>query len=281
MSLSQANIKWISTLSGVSEEEISGALSKENEVTLDLKLSGRVITQADEAELKTTLTDAGIEIGYKKLSKAAGLDLAAGEKDPSKIVEKLTTSITSTLEEKYKNPKPGEREIELEGKLKTEEDKYKTLFETHSNTLKTVEDKDKAYVGLQGEIKTKERNNKILKSLPEKMKISRSDALMITVNSFEFGESDGTQTMTRKEDGKLMVDSLGKPESVDNVIKSFIEQKEWVKGSGMGGGDRGSGTKKGGKTPEEAHKFLNEKGVNPSSPEGIKEFMELTTSKSE
>ena len=108
--ISQANIKWISELSGVSVEEISGALSKEEEVTLDLTTNGkRLMSQKEIDDATTANQDAYIEIGYKKVAKAAGIDLDNGEKDPVKIAEKLKTTITTSLEEKYKNPQPGER----------------------------------------------------------------------------------------------------------------------------------------------------------------------------
>ena len=131
MALSQADLQVIQTVFGKTAEELSGALSSDQEVSLGLRLNGRVISQEEEQKLKTNLTDAGIEIGYKKLAKAAEIDLAEGEKDAAIIAEKIKTNITTSLEEKYKNPKPGEREKELEGKLEAEQLKYNKLLETH------------------------------------------------------------------------------------------------------------------------------------------------------
>lgn len=275
--LSQANIKWISELGGVSVEEISGALSNEEEVTIPLKLSGRVVTQDEEKTIKEIAIQQGKEIGFKEVAKGLNIELASGDKDPIKIAEKVKELVTNSLEDKYKNPQPGEREKELEQKLLDEQKKYDKLLGTHETVLGEIQEKEKAYTGLQKEIKTKERNNSILKVFPEKMKMDRNDALLIFINTFEFDEVDGQQVI--KKDGQIVTDAVGKPEKLENIVPSFVEEKNWLKGSGMNGDDRNtSGGKKGGKTPEEAHKYIAEKlgADNVSTPEGIKLFRELT-----
>lgn len=275
--ISQENIKWISTLSGVSEEDISGALTKEEEVKLPFKLDGRVITQAEEATLKTTLTDAGIEIGYKKISKAAGIELGNGEKDPVIIAEKLKAGITQTLEEKYKGQTPSDELKAAQEKTEAAEKAYNKLLETHESTLAIVEEKEKSYTNLQKEIQKKERNNTILKSFPDKMKMDRNDALLITTSAFEFEEIEGV--MVAKRDGQVVTDGLGKPEKIDNVVKSFVEEKSWVKGSGMNGGDRaggGSGLPKG-MTDDAALAYMTEKGVDSMTEKGTEMFTQLTS----
>lgn len=275
--ISQADLKVIQTVFGKTAEEISGAISSDQEVSLGLRLNGRILSQEDEIALKTTLTDAGIEIGYKKLAKEAGITLDSGEKDAKIISDKLKLTITEALEDKYKNPQPGEKEKELEEKLIAERLKYDKLFETHSSTLSQIDEKEKAYNGLQKEIKTKERNNSILKTFPEKMKMNRDHALLIVTNTFEFDEVDGQQVI--KKGGQIVTDAVGKPEKLENIIPSFVEENGWVKGSGMGGDDRppSGGINKGGKTPDEAAKIVKEKfGDNAASPEGIKLYSELT-----
>lgn len=275
--ITKENIKWISTLSGVSEEEISGALTNGEEVNLPFKLNGRVITQEDESTLKTKLTDAGIEIGYKKLSKAAGIELANGEKDPLIISEKIKARITETLEEKYKGQTPSDELKTTQEKVIESEKAYNKLLETHEATLSLVNEKDQLYTGLQKEVKTKERNNSILKSFPEKMKMDRGDALLVTTNTFQFEEVDGVTVV--KRDGQVVTDGLGKPEKVDNVVKSFVEEKNWVKGSGMGGSDRnhsGSGLPKG-MTDDAAMRYMNEKGIDTMTEKGTEMFLQLTS----
>jgi len=255
--ISQADLKVIQTVFGKTAEEISGAISSEQEVSLGLRLNGRVISQEDESALKTTLTDAGVEIGLKKIAKEIGLTLEAGEKDAKIIAEKLKASITTDLEDKYKNPQPGEKEKELEEKLIAERLKYDKLFSTHDLTLKQIEEKEQAFNGLQKEIKTKERNNSILKTFPEKMNMNRDHALLIITNTFEFDEVDGQQLI--KKGGQIVTDAVGRPEKLENIIPSFVEENGWVKGYGMGGANRPPlVSNKGGKTPDEAAKIVKE-----------------------
>lgn len=276
--ISQANIKWISQLSGVSVEEISGALSSEEEVTLGLRLNGVVKTQDEIKEIKEDSFKRGAEIRTKDLAKELSLSLDDGEhKDIKKVAEKLKETIETSLEDKYKNPQPGEKEKELEDKLLAANMKYDKLFETHGSILKTVKEKEKAFTELKMDIKSKERNNSVLKHLPEKLKQDRNDALIIINSTFEFDEVDGNQVI--KRNGQIVTNDVGKPETLENIVPAFAEEKNWLKGSGMGGGDRNhsGNNSKGGKTPDEATKIVKEKfGENYTSSEGIKLFRELT-----
>lgn len=274
--ISSEDLKVISTVFGKTSDEISSAISKEEEVSLGLRLNGRVISQEDEKALKDTIRNAGVEIGFKQLAKELGLDLSSDEKEAKVIAEKLKNSITASLEDKYKNPQPGEKEQELEQKLLSEQAKYEKLFNTHEAKLKEIDEWQEKYQSKETEVKTKERNNSILKLFPEKMKQDRNDALLIFTNTFEFEEVDGTQVI--KKNGQVITDAVGNPEKLDNIVPSFVEEKKWVKGFGMNGGDRGSnGSSKGGKTPDEAAKMVREKyGDNAASPDGIKYFKELT-----
>ena len=276
MKYNQADYNVLVTLFGKEKaDKMSGALSNEDgELSLDLRINGKVTTEAEETLLKETAIQQGKEIGFKEVAKGMGVELASGEKDPVIIAEKALKTVTDSLEEKYKNPKPGEVEIELQGKLKDATQKYDTLFETHNKTLDTVKDKEKAFTGLQNEIKVKERNNTILKLFPEKMGMDRNDALLITTNTFEFDELDGKKVI--KKGGEIIRNGAGEPEAYENVIKSFVEEKKWIKSNGMGGGDRGAGGTKTGLTPEQAEKAIIESGKDPGSTEGIIMFNEMT-----
>ena len=275
MKLSQVDSDVLTKLFGKEMvEKLSGALkSDDGELSLGARINGRVITTDDEKTMKENSVQQGKELRSKELAKALNIELAAGEKDPEKIAEKLTNTITATMEEKYKNPKPGERETELEGKLKDSTSKYEALFKTHGETLKVVEEKDTAYKGLETKIKVKERNNTILKSLPEKMNQDRSDALLIMVNTFEFDDHDGKPII--KRDGEIIRNGAGDPETYDNVIKSFVEEKKWIKGSGMNGDDRGGNQNKKGLTADQAEKAIIDAGKDPGSTEGLKMFNEM------
>lgn len=276
MKLSQVDENVLTTLFGKEMvEKLSGALkSDDGELSLGAKINGRVITEAEESTLKENSVQQGKELGLKEVAKEMKLDLANGEKDAKIIAEKAINAITTRLEEKHKNQKPGEVEIELQGKLKDANEKYDTLFETHNKTLITVKEKNEAFTGLQNEIKVKERNNTVLKLFPEKMGMDRNDALLITTNTFEFEELDGKKVIKRS--GEVIRNGAGEPETYENVIKSFVEEKKWIKSNGMGGGDRGGSGGKTGLTAEQAEKTILESGIDPGSTEGLKKFNEMT-----
>lgn len=274
MPLSQANIEWISQVSGVSVDEISGALSSEEEVSLDLRLNGKVISQKEEQSIREGGIQQGKEIGYKEIAKGLNITLESGEKDPIVIAEKFNSSLSSTLEEKYKNRQPTDELEETMKKSQEWERKYNTLNGTYEEAKSSIQDLENKYTGLQGEIKQKEINNTILKSFPEKMKMDRSDALLITKNAFEFDLTDSGIVV--KKGGEVVQDPLGNPEKLENVLSAYVEEKKWIKQSGMNGGDRSVNTSGKGLSAEEAEKAIIKSGIDPGSPEGLKAFNEMT-----
>ena len=155
------------------------------------------------------------------------------------------------------------------------ENKFKALNDTYSQTNSALEEANKRYSQLEKDIKVRERNNKILASFPEKMKMDKSDALLIVNNSLEFEETD--EGLIVKRDGRQILNKLGEPESIENAIASFVETKGWTKASGAGGTDRkpDSGLPNG-LSADEAVQFITQKGVDPMSTEGSKMFIELT-----
>ncbi len=285
MKLRQADENVFTTLFGKEVfDKLSGALkSDDGELSLGAKINGRVISQDDETKLKTTLTDAGIEIGYKKLSKAAGVELASGEKDADIIAGKIKTGITAILEEKYKGQTPSDELTASQKKVTELEGANAKLLETYETSKKSLEESEKKYSGLESDMKTTSINNSILSSFPEKMKQDKKDALLITTNAFDFEEREIDGKMIGVTIDKLtkaiVTDAVGKPEKRENVIKAFVEIKGWVKGSGMNGKDRGG--KAGlptGMSDDAAVKYIQELGKDPMSSEGSEIFNELTKS---
>jgi hypothetical protein len=272
--ISQADLKVISTVFGKNIDELSGALSSEEEVSLDLRLNGKVLTEEEQKGIKESAVKQGKEIGYKEIAKNLELELEPGEKDPTTIAEKFKSSLSSVFEEKYKNQTPTEEVLAAAKKATEYEEKYKKLFQTHQEKEKEVEEWKTKYTEKERAIKEKDLNNKILSVLPTDISMDKSDALLIIRNTLSFDEEEGR--MKIRQGDKLFNDPVGEPETLDNVIKSFVETKGWIKKEGgMGGGDRGgAGGQVKNMTPEQAYKYLKEKGIAPTSPEGIKFFNE-------
>jgi chromosome segregation ATPase len=275
MAISQADLKVISTVFGKPLDELSGALSSEEEVSLDLRLSGKILSDEEQKNLRESAIKQGKEIGYKEIAKGLELELDAGEKEPSVIADKFKTNLSKLFEEKYKTQTPTDELISQAQKAKEWEEKYTKLFDTHKEVKGEVDEWKTKYTQKEQAIKEEALNNKILSSLPKDISMDKGDALLIIKNNLLFEENDGK--MIIKKGDKAFTDPVGEPESLENVIRSFTEQKGWIKKEGgMGGGDRGGNNSyKRGLTAEQAHKYLIEKGIQPTSPEGLKLFREL------
>lgn len=275
--ISQADLQTIATVFGKTSEELSGALTSENEVSLGLRLNGRVISQEDETALKETAVKQGKEIGYKEIAKGLEIQLEAGEKDPVIIAEKLKETLSKQFEEKFKNITPTEELKELQKKLEEQQTSYEKLKGTYENTISQVDEWKTKYQGLENDFESKELNNKILGYLPEKLKLDKEDAL----NLIRMGiETEKTESGTvYKRNGTIITDAVGKPETLENVVKSYVEEKKWTKTAGMGGGDtggNGNGLPKG-MTETDAYKWLQDRNIEPMSEEGTEKFLQLTS----
>jgi hypothetical protein len=274
--ISQADQEIIATVFSKTPEELSGALTAENEVSLGLRLNGKVFTQEEIDQLKKTHTDAGVEIGTKKMASALKIDLDAGEKDPVKLAEKLRSSVISQLEEKYKNPEPGEQLAKSIEKQKEWETKYNTLLQTHEKETEKIQEWEKKYNSVIVENKNKTLNEKIISSFPEKMRMDRSDALLIFRNNFEHDEDDEGNIIF-KRGGKIVQDPVGNPEKLENIVKGFVEEKKWIKTGGMGGGDDPQPGLPKGMSADQAVAYLQEKGIEPMSQKGSEMFTKLVS----
>lgn len=279
MVLSQADRKVFTELFG--EElvnKLSGALKLEDgELSLGARLTGRVISQEDETALKETAVKQGKEIGYKEIAKGLEIQLEAGEKDPVIIAEKLKKTLSKQFEEKFKNITPTEELKELQKKLEEQQTSYEKLKGTYENTISQVDEWKTKYQGLENDFESKELNNKILGYLPEKLKLDKEDAL----NLIRIGiETEKTESgIVYKRNGTIITDAVGKPETLENVVKSYVEEKKWTKTSGMGGGDagaNGNGLPKG-MTETDAYKWLQDRNIEPMSEEGTEKFLQLTS----
>lgn len=276
--ISQDDLKVISTVFDKPIDEISGAISNEQEISLGLRLNGKVITQEEEKNLRESGVKQGKELASKELAKSLGLELESGEKDPVVIAEKLKNNLSASFEEKYKNQSPSEELLELQSKIQESENKYEKLKTTYEESQSLINEKENQYNELQNKIKNEALNNKILQSLPEKLRIDKNDALVIIRNSLQFDETEDGHLLVKRDD-QIVTDPVGKPEKIENVIKSFIEEKKYIKGaSGMNGDDRspsGVVTPKG-MSYDEAVKYLETKGIDPMSKDGMEMFSKMT-----
>lgn len=280
MKLSQADTKVLTTVFGEDVvNKLSGALPEgDEELSLGARLNGKILTEEQQKELRENGVKQGKEIASKELAKHLEIELDAGEKDPSKVAEKFKTTLSSVFEEKYKNQDPTDEQIALAKKASEWENKYKTVFDTLKSKEQEVDQWKTKFTEKEQAIKDQNLNNSILGALPKEVTLDRNDALLIIKNTLKFDETEDGKTLIKKGE-KSYLDPLGDPEKLENVVKVFSEEKGWLKkDGGMNGKDR-NGERKYSRTytPDEARKVLREKGVAPTSPEGLKEYREMTT----
>jgi len=277
MPISQADLQVISTVFGKNIDEISGALSSQEEVSLGLRLNGKVLTQEEQKLLKETAVQQGKEISAKELAKALELELAPGEKEATIIAEKLKAQLSGILEEKYKTRTPSDEQIELAKKAVEWEDKYKKLFDTHKTIEQDLTSWKEKYTQKERAIEEEKLSNKILSLFPADMDMDKSDALLITKSVIAFDKDENGNTVC-KYDGKLITNAVGEPEPIENVIPWLVDKKKWIKTQGMGGGDRNPDNP-GGRSnysPDEARNILIASNIAPTSQEGLKKFAAMT-----
>lgn len=276
MPINQDDSKVLAAIFGEDKaNEISGAIPEE--LSLGLRLNGKILTIEEQKQIKEEAINQGKELRSKEFAKSLGLTLEAGEKDPDIIAEKLKTGISVVLEEKYKNQTPDEATIALAKKASEFEDKNKKLLETLGLKEKEAGEWQKKYEEKEFLAKEEKFNNDILSVLPDKMTLSKTDALLVIRHAIK-EETDENGITTYIVDGERQLDSLSNPEPLKNVIPLIVEKRGWIKTAGMGGSDRKQeGTSIKGMAAEAAMKKITDAGINPASAEGLKLFKEYTS----
>jgi molecular chaperone GrpE (heat shock protein) len=271
MAISQEDSKVLAAVFGEEvAEKISGAVTED--LTLGLRLNGKILSPEQiRAERESGIIQ-GKELGYKDIAKESGITLDAGEKDPKIIAEKLKNGLSAFFEEKYKNQTPTEETIALAKKASEYEEKNKKLLETVQTKEREAGEWQEKYTRKERETFEEKLNNRVIAAFGKDMKFDRGDALLITRSKIEFSPDESGNIICKRE-GKIITNAMGDPETPENVVLSFSEEKGWYKQGGMGGSDRKN--EAGSKYPsglddEGKRQWLKGKGIAPLSPEGLK-----------
>lgn len=271
MAISQEDSKVLAAVFGEEvAEKISGAVTED--LTLGLRLNGKILSAEEQKTLKETAIIQGKELGYKEIAKKLEIQLEAGEKDPDVIAEKFKTNLTSIFDEKYKSRTPSEETIALAKKASEYEEKNKKLTETLQGKEREVGEWKEKFTRKERETFEEKLNNRVIAAFGKDMKFDRGDALLITRSKIEFSP-DESGNIICKRDGKIITNAMGDPETPENVVLSFSEEKGWYKQGGMGGTERkneGGSKYPSGLSDEQKRQWLKAKGVAPLSQEGLK-----------
>lgn len=276
--ISQADKTVLSTVFGEEMvEKISGAFATTEEVSLGLRLDGKIYKPDEISLVKNEAVKQGKELGYKEIAKNLDLQLEAGEKDPAIIAGKFKTVLSTQFEEKYKSQTPTEELIAAAKKAGEWEQKYNALFDTHKKVEQTATEWQQKYAEKEQAIANQQYNVEILSYLPDKLPLAKDDALLIMRNIIEKRTDDEGNVIYYIEN-KPVLDAVGNPEALKNVVALAVDKKEWLKAPGMGGGDRGGAGNSlpKGMTTEQAREYVVKKGIVPTSPEGLKLLSQLT-----
>jgi len=273
MAISQEDSKVLAAVFGEEvANKISGAVTEE--LTLGLRLNGKILSAEEQKTLKETAIIQGKELGYKEIAKSLDVQLEAGEKDPTIIAEKFKSNLSSIFDEKYKNRTPSEETIALAKKASEYEEKNKKLLETLGTKEKETAEWQEKFTKKERETFEEKLNNRVVTAFGKEMKFDRSDALLITRSKIEF-IPDESGNIICKRDGKIITNAMGDPETPENVVLSFSEEKGWYKQGGMGGEERKKDKNDkypSGYSDEQKRQWLKSKGIAPLSPEGLKIF---------
>lgn len=248
---------------GISVEELTKAITSENEVDLTIP-QGRFLTKENEATLldnhgKKKYDEGGLvktEILLKELSREAGFD---------KIIKDGSEFLTAYKDLVLKDVKvePSKKVEELENSLSTLRDKYD----------QDISSKDEAINALNNQLQGISTDSKIKESIPSlKDGVSKEDVLALYKVNY-----------TIKEDGiykgeNLLKDDLQNPLTIEQSLNSFLTERDWIKKDISGnGGKKPIGSSSTVKNYSEYVKVCESKGWNIAGQEARQYLKEVQT----
>lgn len=266
--LSKKGIELLAGTLKLTVEDLTQVLTSEDEKELELPTL-EVFTVEEFETFKETLKDshgkskydegktASREMLLKEMSKEVGFENTI--KDPNEFISKFKDSIL----EKAK-VEPNAKVQELETSL--------------SNLQSKLAEKDGEISKIQSENEaraTKLKVQSLLPDLSEKLGLSKEDTTTLFFNS-GYEEKEGVVY----KDGKVMKDARENNLSLEDVVSTFVTERNWidVKPTGRGGGAQGSGSSSSlPKTLEEYESYIKEKGINAGSAEANALLSEIAT----
>jgi len=263
-------IKSLAKLAKVKDvEAFTKALESESDTDFKLDTDNLIVrTKEEDSQFKENILEsaktehykAAMEIQIKNMKKDLGLEFEG--KKPEDLISAYKAKILE--------------DAKVEPNKKIEE------LNTSLETLRTqLGEKDNELSQLQKTIETDKRKYKaqsLIPDLPDSIGLSKEEATSLYFMSHEIKE-DGIY-----KNGEKLKDSLEKPISFEDSIKSFVEEKGWNKTqpSGRGGGAQGSGGHSSLPTTlDEYDAYIKEKGYSVGSQEANAVLAEMTKTQSE
>jgi len=257
--LSKDTLTKLAAVLSITVEDFENKIKAEKEEALEVPA---LFNQAQIDLLKKTRFEEGKkaagEISVKELREKFGIQTET--KDFDELFEKYGEKVKSEV---LKNP--SDREKQLNEDLTKLRDKIKNDSESWG----------KEKLNLESSIYQERATGQLLGLIPEGTIIPRTDILTLFRSEHEVVNLDGKTAI--KKNGQILKDTLEQPVAIDSVVKTWLDERKFVKpGAGGSGGDGGSegGTPKL-KTMTEFMTYCQSKGIAPLSPEGLKLRTEL------
>lgn len=243
------------------------ALQSESDTDFNLDTDNLIVRTKDEDsqlreniinEAKPDIWKQATEIQIKDMKKEIGLDFEG--KKPEDFISNFKSKVLSEAKVEP-NKKIEELESSL-GKLRSQ-----------------LEEKDSAFSELQTNIEQDKVKFKAQSLIPELSNgLTRDEATSLFFMKHEIKE-DGVY-----KDGQKLKDNLENPLSLEDSVKSFVQEKGWDsrQPSGRGGGARGEGETTSIPTnDEEFESYIKEKGWSVGSQEANAVLVEMAKAQAE
>lgn len=221
----------------VSDESLTTAIENKTE-SIDVKMEGVTIRTEEEETTFVENTKGlgkvdGIEMGRKNVFKALGIEPEGAHKGDDKAAAalnawaqgKVTTALTDAKIEPDKKVTELNEQIEtLKGTITTTEGERDEALSTHIAFKRGIT-----------------RDKSIVNNMPDNLKHSKEDMLLIFNNKKKTGFNDSGVLVGFDESGNVMKSSTtGDPLPIKDVVSTFFNNNtQYIKenGGGAGGGD--------------------------------------------
>ena len=229
--LSESTISNIATMLKISPSDLKEKISSEKEEELSLQELKVFTPEEFETRVKnekSTSYQEGKTAQEEMLVKQAKKDM--GYDFEGKSFESFLEHHNANLKGKYSK---GD-----DSRIKELEADIAKLNENHANALSQLQEKNQS---LSGQVLRAKISNQLLSTMPAETTIEKSDIMLLFNANHEIEEQEGKLIV--KRNGETIKDeTTASPLDVKEVFKSFISEKNYVKGNP----GRGTGSESGG-----------------------------------
>jgi hypothetical protein len=244
-------IKKLAEVLKLDVSEFTTKLKSDNEETLEVPT---LYTEDQYNAFGTNKEEIGVkkasEILIKDLKKKHGIEYEG--KDPEKFLSLYSDKVLA------------DAKVDPDKQVLTLRNEKKALQESVANLTTEKENITKNFTEKLFHVETR---NQIGSLIPDNTIIPKEDLIDLFMNRHRVTKEDNSVVIYKGE--QALKDNALNPIPVKDVVAQFTEP--YIKKNGMGGNDdKGGGTAGTFKTASELTAYMQKKGINAMSPEGLK-----------